>query len=112
MNLTVPGNISDFHDLSRFQMFPMCPIGIVSTWLEPPLLPVTPYHRFHSFFLLAALSLIKNVIGFHFPFCSWDSTLLIACPDTSISTLNFLSLLGSDSTGCLVIFSFSSSNTF
>ena len=55
-------NISDFHGLSRFWMFPMYPVSIISTWLEPLLLPVASCCRFHSFFLLVALFLIKTLL--------------------------------------------------
>ena len=58
----VPRNISDFHDLSRFQMFLMHLVSTVSTWLEPLLLLVASCYRFHSFFLLVALFLIKMLL--------------------------------------------------
>ena len=46
------------------------------------------------------------------PSCSCERTPLIACPDASTSTLDFPSLLGRASTGCVVIFCFSSLNVF
>ena len=54
----------------------------------------------------------RKATGFYLPSCSCERTPPIVCPDASTSILNFSSLLGRASTGCVVIFCFNFSNAF
>ena len=58
----VPGSISSSRGLSIFQMFPLHLANTAFTWLKLLLLLVVLCHRFHSFFLLVALSLIRMLL--------------------------------------------------
>ena len=55
-------NTSGSHGPSRFQMVLLHPIGIVAIWLRLLQLPVVLCHRFHSFFLLVTLFLIRMLL--------------------------------------------------